>query len=176
MWEFYWNLAFVNLFTFITLRWFGQFITSRQLFLAIKLIAFHYISNSNCAGSQLWNSQTGFKLKKKHHSSWSIVCQNLTLSYPGGGVKYAPLLFFLHHPKTAQGIKLKLSDFKDTLLRHTLQVKPVRYVLSRCHGNNITEGTSQDLAPQKSEKSAICRDIELKFGIRTNFGDWVQKQ
>ena len=26
-----------------------------------------------------------------------------------------PLLFFLHHPKTAQGIKLKLSDFKDTL-------------------------------------------------------------
>ena len=49
---------------------------------------------------------------------------------PGGGggglVKYAPLLFFLHHPKTAQGIKLKLSDFKDTLLRHILQVKPVR--------------------------------------------------
>ena len=44
-----------------------------------------------------------------------------------GGVKYAPpLLFFLHHPKTAQGIKLKVSDFKDTLLRHTLQVKPVR--------------------------------------------------
>ena len=44
----------------------------------------------------------------------------------GGGVKYASLLFFLHHPKTAQGIKLKLSDFKDTLLRHILQVKPVR--------------------------------------------------
>ena len=35
----------------------------------------------------------------------------------GGGVKYAPLLFFLHHPKTTQGIKLKLSDFKDTLLK-----------------------------------------------------------
>ena len=49
-----------------------------------------------------------------------------TLSYPGGKAKYAPpLLFFLHHPKTAQGIKLKLSDFKDTLLRHILQVKPV---------------------------------------------------
>ena len=45
---------------------------------------------------------------------------------PGGGVKYASPLFFLHHPKTAQGIKLKLSDFKDTLLRHILQVKPVR--------------------------------------------------
>ena len=89
---------------------------------------------------------------------------------PGGGIKYAPLLFFLHHPKTAQGIKLKLSDFKDTLLRHILQVKPVRYVLSCCYGNKITEGTSQDLAPQKSEKSAICRDIELKFGIGTNLG------
>ena len=76
---------------------------------------------------------------------------------------------FLHYPKTAQGIKLKLSDFKDTLLRRILQVKPVRHVLSCCHGNKITEGTSQDLAPQKSEKSAICRDIELKFGIGTNF-------
>ena len=70
----------------------------------------------------------------------------------------------------AQGIKLKLSDFKDTLLRHILQVKPVREVLSCCHGNKITEGTSLDLAAQKSEKSAICRDIELKFGIGTNFG------
>ena len=50
---------------------------------------------------------------------------SLTLSYPGG-VKYAPLLFFVHHPKTAQGITLKLSDFEDTLLRHILQVKPVR--------------------------------------------------
>ena len=25
-------------------------------------------------------------------------------------------------------------------------------------------------SPKKSEKSAICRDIELKFGIGTNFG------
>ena len=40
---------------------------------------------------------------------------SLTLSYLGG---IRPLLFFLHHPKTAQGIKLKLSDFKDTTLRH----------------------------------------------------------
>ena len=46
-----------------------------------------------------------------------------------------PLLFFLHHPKTAQDINLKLSDFKDTPLRHFLQVKPVRYILSCCHGN-----------------------------------------
>ena len=28
----------------------------------------------------------------------------------------------------------------------------------------------QDLAPKKSEKSAICKDIELKFGIETKFG------
>ena len=55
----------------------------------------------------------------------------------------------------AQGIKLKLSDFKDKLSRHILHVEPVHYVLSCCHGNKITESTSQDLAPQKSEKSAI---------------------
>ena len=88
----------------------------------------------------------------------------------GGGAKYAPLLFFLHHPKTAKGIKLKLSDFKDTPLRHILQVKPVRLILSWFHGNKIKEGTSQDLAARKREKSAICKDIELKFGIETNFG------
>ena len=39
----------------------------------------------------------------------------------------------------------------------------------------ITEGTSQDLAPRKSEKSAICQDIELKFGIETNFGPLSSK-
>ena len=92
---------------------------------------------------------------------------------PGGG--YAPLLFFLHHPKTAQDIKLKLSDFKDTSLRHLSQVKPVRYNLSCCHGNKITNGTSQNLAPKKSEKSAICKDIELKFGIETKFGPLSSK-
>ena len=44
----------------------------------------------------------------------------LTLSYlgGGGGGDTPPILFFLHHPKTAQDIKLKLSGFKDTLLRH----------------------------------------------------------
>ena len=85
-------------------------------------------------------------------------------------VEYAPLLFFLHHPTTAQGIKLKLSDFKDTPLKHILQVKPVHYILSCYHGNKITEGTSQDLAPKESEKSAIGKDIELKFVIETKFG------
>ena len=103
----------------------------------------------------------------------ALEVENASLSYPGGKIR--PLLFLLHHPKTAQGIKLKLSEFKDTFLRHISQVKPVRQVLSCCHGNNITEGTSQDLAPKKSEKSAICRDIELKFGIGTNIGPLSSK-
>ena len=80
------------------------------------------------------------------------------------------LLSFLHHPKTAQGIKPKLSDFKDTPSRHILKVKPVSYILSCCHGNKVTDCISQDLAPTKSEKSAICKDIELKFGVKTKFG------
>ena len=82
----------------------------------------------------------------------------------------SPLLFFLHHPKTDQAIKLKFSDFKDTPLTHLLQVKPVRYILSCCHSNKIPKGTSQNLVQKKSEKSAICKDIELKFGMKTNFG------
>ena len=86
----------------------------------------------------------------------------------GGGGKIRPPLFFLHHPKTAQGIKLRHSDFKDTPLRHILQVKRVRYLLSCCHGNKITEGTSQDLAPKKSEE--YIEDIKLKFGVETIFG------
>ena len=98
----------------------------------------------------------------------SFIFVNLILH--GGGGKIRRLLFFLHYPKTAQGIKLKLYGFKDTLLRHILQVKPVRYILSCCHGNKITDGISQNLAPKKSEKSAICKDIELKFGIETKFG------
>ena len=36
----------------------------RQLNPMDKLIAFLYISNSKCTGDKLWNSQTGFKLKK----------------------------------------------------------------------------------------------------------------
>ena len=64
---------------------------------------------------------------------------------------------------------MKLSDVKDTPLRHILQVKSVCYILSCCHGNKITEGTSQDLAPKNIEKSAICQDIKLKFGIETKF-------
>ena len=117
-------------------------------------------------------------ISTKYTDMASVAQCVLTLSYPGGGGKIHirnVFLFFLHHPKTAQGITLKLSDFKDTLLRHSLQVKPVRSILSCCHGNKITEGTLQDLAPKKSEKSAICRDIELKFGIGTNFGSLSSK-
>ena len=103
-----------------------------------------------------------------------LCCQyhisTLTLSYWGGGGQKRSLLLFLHHPKTAQDIKLKLSDFKDTPLRHILQVKPVRRIFSCWHGNKITEGTSQDLAARKSEKSAICKVVEMKFDIETNFG------
>ena len=51
-----------------------------------------------------------------------------------------------------------------------MQVKPVRYILSCCHGNKITKGTSQNLAPKKSDKSAIGKDFELKFGIETKVG------
>ena len=87
----------------------------------------------------------------------------------------SPFLFFLHHPKSAQSIKLKLSDFKDTPSRHNLQVKPVRYIFSCFHGNKITKGTKQNLAPKKSEKSAICKAFELKFGTETKFGPLTSK-
>ena len=33
----------------------------------------------------------------------------------------------------------------------------------------------RNLAPKKSEKSAICKDIELKFGIETKFGPLSSK-
>ena len=51
------------------------------MFLAIKLIAFLYISNSKCTGAQLWNSQTGFKLKKKQYRACSH--EPGTVNYPG---------------------------------------------------------------------------------------------
>ena len=31
------------------------------------------------------------------------------------------------------------------------------------------------MAPKKSEKSAICKDIELEFGIETKFGQLSSK-
>ena len=64
--------------------------------------------------------------EKKSHPKLGSCEPALTLSYPGGGGGIRPIPVFLHHPKTAQIIKMKLSDFKDTPLRHILQVKPVR--------------------------------------------------
>ena len=58
----------------------------------------------------------------------------------------SPLVFFFHCPETPQAIKLKFSDFKDTSLRHILQVIPVRHILRCYHGNKITKGTLQKLA------------------------------
>ena len=95
---------------------------------------------------------------------------SLTLSYLRGHNTPPPLLFFLRYPKTPQAIKLKLSDFKDTPLRHLSNVIPVRYILSCYHGNKITQGSLQNLTPKKREKSVFCKDIELKCGIETNFG------
>ena len=78
-------------------------------------------------------------------------------------------------------MKLKLSDFKD----YFLPVKQVRHILSCCHSNKLTNGTLQNLAPKKSEKSAICKDIELKFGIKfgppssktnINLGNFINKK
>ena len=85
--------------------------------------------------------------------------ESLTLSYLGrGGGGNTPPPVFPPHLKTVQVIKLKPSDFKDKPMRHILQVKPVCYILSCYHGDKITDDTSQDLAPKKSEKSAICKD------------------
>ena len=96
-------------------------------------------------------------------------CCRLTLSYRGRGAgEDAPLLFFLHHPKTAQGIKLKLSDFKYTPLRHIfLQVKPVRFILS-CY--KITEGTSQDLTLKKSENQPFVKILSWNLVYRLSLG------
>ena len=54
------------------------------------------------------------------------------LTWGGGGRIPCPLMFFFHHPETLQAMKLKLSDFKDTSLRHNLQVFQVCYIL-RCY-------------------------------------------
>ena len=101
-----------------------------------------------CSSKEMWPWQQ----QRIHTQSFTF---NPIL--PGGGGKIRSLLFFLHHPKTAQGINLKLSDFKDTPLRHILQVKPVRLILSCCYGNKIKEGTSQDLAARKRENQPFVK-------------------
>ena len=76
-------------------------------------------------------------------------------------------MFFFHHPETAQAMKLKLSDFKDTCLRHILQVIQGFYILRCYHGNKITKGTLQNLTQRLNflNNSVIFKDIQLKFGI-----------
>ena len=70
---------------------------------------------------------------------------SLKLYYLGGRGGFHPLMFFFHHPETAQATKLKLSDFKDTCLRHILQVVPSCYILRCYHGDKITKRTLQNL-------------------------------
>ena len=86
---------------------------------------------------------------------------------PGGGAKYAPLLFFLHHPETSQVIKLKLSDFKDKPLGHFLQVKPVRYIL--IEATKLQKVPHRILLQRKVKNQPIVKIFELKFGIETKF-------
>ena len=52
----------------------------------------------------------------------------------------------------------------------------VTEVVNRSLKADCTDYTSQDLALKKREKSSICRDIELKFGIGNNFGPLTSKQ
>ena len=66
-------------------------------------------------------------------------------------------MVFLHHPKTSQAIKLKLSDFKDTPLRHILQVIPVYYILNCYHGKKLRKIPLQNLAPKKSENQSFVK-------------------
>ena len=53
-------------------------------------------------------------------------CVNPILPGEGGG------MFFFHHPETAQAMKLKRFDYKNTSVRHILQVIPGCYIL-RCY-------------------------------------------
>ena len=135
----WWTLKFINGGTFTAIE--GQLCTLLQRTSTLSNNEVLILARINCSHFRWWSYFPGVKryfkvflhdLGNKNYQ-WSRklfhhgrICQ-LTLSYMGGGgVKIHPLLFFLHHLITAQSIKLKLSDFKDTLLRHILQVKPVR--------------------------------------------------
>ena len=89
-----------------------------------------------------------FKLPPPFYNGFFVFRLNLglTLSYMRGGrIPNPPLMFYSHHPETAESMKLKLSDFKDTCLKHILQVIPGLYILRCHHGNKITKGTLQNL-------------------------------
>ena len=96
------------------------------------------------------------------------------VTLPGGCGGVLRLLHgFFHHPETPQAVKLKLSDFKDTSLRHILKLIPGRYILSCYHGNKITKVSCRiwlNRTVKFLNNSVIFKDIELKFGGQTNFG------
>ena len=82
-------------------------------------------------------------------------------------------MFFFHHPEKPQAIKLKLSGFKDTYLRHILQ--SYQFVLFR----SVTTAIKLQKVPCKIwlrrkvkfvNNSVIFKDIKLEFGRETNFG------
>ena len=99
---------------------------------------------------------------------------NPVLPEGGGGEDSAPSSFIFHHPETSQAIKLKLSDFKDTSLRHIHVVIPVRYILRCYHGNKITKAPWKKIWLNRRVKiwnnSVTFKGIELKFSMETNFG------
>ena len=121
------------------------------------------LMNQNCSEYGNWNKSIKNTLEKHEFGYvWigkQIGIDHFSVDLPkiimrlnhillGEGSKYAPSCSF---STILKRLKLKLSD-KPTPLRHIFQVKPVRYSLSCCHGNKITKGTLQDLAPKKSEK------------------------
>ena len=102
----------------------------------------HFILNSRVLSSdsdilEMWASHFENLSKPSAEPHYDAGFNSILL-----GAKYTRLLFFLHHPKKAQSMKLRLSDFKGTPVRHILHVKPVHYIMSCYHGNQITAGTS----------------------------------
>ena len=57
------------------------------------------------------------------------------------GESFRPPPLDIQRVKTPETIKLKLSDFEDTLSRHILQDIPFRYILK----NKVTNSTLQHL-------------------------------
>ena len=47
--------------------------------------------------------------------------------------------------------------------------------MAKKNNNTHIQGTSQNFAPKKSEKSVICKAIELTLGMETNFGPLTLK-
>ena len=83
-------------------------------------------------------------------SSITFTCTTyLILSYMSPTTPPPPVMFLLRNSETTQAIKLKLSHFKNSSLRHIFHVMAVPHILSCYHGNQIYKGTSQYLPPNK---------------------------